>query len=204
MNHKRRCIFGMRYLKNSDFIVRARLIQTKLSEPLFSSVVPSPAAVMPMLNQLDIWLSESMMKDYRNVSARNALRAKLNDMVSAQCTSVNAIAQNDVNVMIKSGFDLMRMPVTASLPEPTSIKWIKSLDEGTIKIRLKRVPDYRFYEIEINGAEGFVRHEASTVSTAEIPNLPTGVRLFIVARAVNSKGRGPWSAPRAFVVNIRP
>jgi len=116
-----------------------------------------------LLNQLDIWLAESMMRDYRNVSARNALRARLNDMVSAQCTSVNAIAQNDVNVLIKSGFDLMRMPVAASLPEPTSVKWIKDIGEGAIKMRLKRVPDYRYYEIEINGADGFLRKETSTI-----------------------------------------
>ncbi len=157
-----------------------------------------------MLDQLAIWLSESLMKDYRNVAGRNALRAELNDLISAQCTAVNAFAQSDVNIMLQSGFELMRMPSAAPEPEMTDVKSVKQFDAGTVKIRLKNVPYYRFFEIVIQGPAGFLRNETSPTTQLEISNLPTGVILSITARAVNPKGRGPWSASLTFVVNIKP
>lgn len=204
MNRKRRCIFGMRYLKDSDFIVRVRDIQNKLSTPLFSAIVPSPTIVGPKLDQLAAWVSEAFMKDYRNVALRRALRAELNDLVSAQCTAVNAIAQDDVNVMVQSGFELIRLPIVTPIPEPTKIKSVLSLNLGIVKMRLKKVLYCRFYELQIKGPDGFVRTETSPITKVEIPNLPLGVRLRVIARTVNSKGRSEWSLPLGFVVNIEP
>lgn len=201
---KRRCIFGMYPLKNSDFVTRVRESQTKLLAPGFSTVTPAPAVIVPMLDQMAIWIGESLAKDYRNSAAMQAMRADLNRLVSQQVTSVNSIAQGDVNILILSGFELNKIPTPITEPEEGEINKVKNIGGGTVIIYMKRIPNCILHEIEITGPNNFFYYDNSFYPKIKVPNLPVGVTLYVVMRGKNHKGVGPWSAPVTFVVNIAP
>ncbi len=194
----------MQGLKDSDFIARGRDIQTMLSAPVFSAVVPTPATITPMLDQLAIWDAEARLRDYRNVAPRRELRAQLNVLIADQCTAVNAIAQGDVNVLVQSGFELNKIPSATPAPEQAEIDFVESKGGGTAVVYIKRRGKVRYYELQFKGPNNFERTVSSPYSNVKVPDLPTGVRLTVVARAVNRKGVGDWSLPVKFVASIDP
>lgn len=195
----------MRDLKTSDFIARVRDIQTMLSAAsVFSGILPSPATILPMLDQLAIWDAESRLKDYRNVAPRKELRAQLNVLIADQCTAVNAIAQGDVNVLVQSGFELNKIPSVTPAPEQAEIDFVESKGGGTAIVYIKRKVKAVFYELLFKGPNNYERAVAGPSSKVKVPDLPEGVRLTVVARAVNRKGVGEWSLPVKFVVSIDP
>lgn len=201
---KRRCIFGMQGLKDSDFIARVHTIQTMLSAaPIYSGIVPAPATIIPMLEQLAIWDVEAHLRDYRNVAPRRVLRAQLNGLVSDQCTAVNAIAQGDVNMLVQSGFELNKIPSPTPAPDQAEIDFVES-KSGMSIVYIKRMRDARFYELQFKGPNNFELKVSSPYPDVEVPDLPEGIRLSVVARAVNRKGVGEWSLPVKFVVSIDP
>lgn len=201
---KRRCIFGMYGLKNSDFIPRVREIQTKLLAPGFNAVSPAPAIIVAKLDQLAIWVGEALMKDYRNAAAREALRKELNVLVSQQVISVNSIAQGDVNILVLCGFELNKMPTPIVSPEMGEMDWVENLGEGTVMMYFKRLPDVKVYEAEITGPNNFYFKDISFYPKIKVPNLPLGVTLYVVVRGRNYRGIGPWSGPLTFVANVSP
>lgn len=202
--NKRRCIFGMYSLKDSDFIARVREIQINLSNPGFSAVLPSPAVINSMLDQLAIWVAESLMKDYRNSAARMALRKDLNRQVSQQVTSVNSIAQGDVNILVLSGFDLNKIPTPIGVPVQGEVNRVENRDGGAVVIFFEKIANAKLYEIEITGPNNFYYYDNSFYPKIKVSNLPVGVTLYVVVRAKNYKGIGLWSAPMTFVVNVAP
>jgi len=194
----------MRDLKDSDFIARVHFIQTMLSAaPIFSGIVPAPATIVPMLDQLAIWDTEAHQKDYRNVAPRRALRLQLDALVAYQCTAVNAIAQGDVNKLVQSGFELNKIPSATPALEQAEIDFVES-KSGMCVVYIKRMHNARFYELHFKGPNNFERKVSSPYSDVEVPNLPEGLRLSVVTRAVNRKGVGEWSLPVKFVVGIDP
>jgi len=157
-----------------------------------------------MLDQLAIWDGEARLRDYRNVVPRKAMRAQLNDLVSAQCTAVNAIAQGDVNTLVLSGFELNKIPSATPEPGQAEIDFVESKGTATAIVYIKRMAKVWYYDLLIKGPNNFERPVSSPYSNVKVPNLPEGVRLSVVARAVNRKGVGEWSLPVKFVVNIDP
>ncbi len=195
----------MRGLRDTVFIARVREIQTMIAAaPVFNTIVPAPATIVPMLDQLAIWDGEARLKDYRNVVPRKEMRAQLNDLVSAQCTAVNAIAQGDVNTLVLSGFELNKIPSATPAPEQAEIDFVESKGSGTAIVYIKRKAKVGFYDLLIKGPNNFERQVSSPFSNIKVPDLPMGVRLTVVARAVNRKGVGDWSLPVKFVASIDP
>lgn len=202
--YKRRCVFKMYGLKNSDFIARVREIQTLLSVPAFNAVVPAPATIIPMLDQLAVYVAESLLKDHRNVAARQALRAQLDELVAAQVTAVNAIAQGDVPTLLLSGFDLNKIPTPISVPEAGEVNFVEDKDDATAVVHTEVLPDCLLYEFEFFGPAGFFRYENSFYAKLKVPELPTSVTLRVKVRGKNKKGIGQWSGLYSFVVKAAP
>ena len=191
--------------KNTDFIARVREIQAMIAAaPVFNTIVPAPATIGPMLDQLAIYVGESLMKDYQNVVPCRALRAQLNSLVTAQCTAVNAIAQGDVNTLVLSGFELNKIPSTTPEPGQAEVDFVESKGAGTAIVYIKRMAKVWYYDLLIKGPNNFERPVSSPYSDVKVPNLPEGVRLSVLVRGVNRKGAGEWSLPVKFVVNIDP
>jgi len=195
----------MHKLKDVDFIARVRDIQTMITAaPVFNTIVPAPATIVPMLDQLAIWDGEARLRDYRNVVPRKAMRAQLNDLVSAQCTAVNAIAQGDVNTLVLSGFELNKIPSATPEPGQAEIDFVESKGTATAIVYIKRMAKVWYYDLLIKGPNNFERPVSSPYSNVKVANLPEGVRMTVVVRGVNRKGVGEWSLPVKFVVNIDP
>lgn len=201
---RRWCVFKMHDLKDSDFITRVREIQILLSAPVFNAVMPAPATITPMLDQLAVYVAESLLRDYRNVVAREALRAQLNVLVAAQATSVNAIAQGDVNTLLLSGFDLNKIPTPIQVPAMGEVNFVENRDGATVIVFTEVLPNCKLYEFEFFGPNGFYRYENSFYAKVKVADLPTGVTLRVKVRGKNYKGIGQWSGLYSFVVNIPP
>jgi len=195
----------MRGLSDTVFIARVREIQTMIAAaPVFNTIVPAPATIVPMLDQLAIWDAEAHLRDYRNVTPRRALREQLNVLVSDQCTAVNAIAQGDVNTLVLSGYELNKIPSATPVPGQAEIDFVESKGSGTATVFIKRMSKLEYFDLLIKGPNNFERHVSSPYSNVKVADLPEGIRLTVVARAVNRKGVGEWSLPVKFVVNIDP
>lgn len=202
--NKRWCVFKMYKLKDSDFITRVRDIETLLGNPAFNTLVPAPATIIPMLDQLAVYVAEALLKDYRNVAARKALRAQLDEMVAAQVTAVNAIAQGDLPTLLLSGFDLNKIPTPISVPETGEVNFVEDKDDATAIVYTEVLPHCLLYEFEFFGPAGFFKYENSFYAKLKMPNLPTGVTLRVKVRGKNKKGIGQWSGLYSFVVKAAP
>lgn len=201
---KRWCVFKIYRLKDSDFITRVRDIETLLGNPAFNTLVPAPATIIPMLDQLAVYVAEALLHDYRNVAARKALRAQLNELVGAQVKGVNTIAQGDVPTLLLSGFELNKIPAPTPLPEVGEINFVEDEDGATAVVNAETLQDCLLYEFEFFGPEGFYRYENSFYAKLKVSDLPTSVTLWVKVRGKNKKGVGQWSGLYSFVVKAAP
>jgi len=203
-NHSIKCTCALNRLSVNDFISVVSLIQSNLSADQYNMVVPSPLVVLPMLDQLATMQAQCNLKNYQHVGSRNALRAAIYNLVKGQCCSVNGLAQDDLNYMESTGFKLSKERTAAPAPEKGCIVSITNLDNNSVSVKVKYLPHTKCYELKVSGQNNYSKAVIGLTTKTLVERLPAGVPLSIKVRAVNSKGKGLWSAPIDFVVNIRP
>jgi len=201
MVYNPKCVFAWRNKKDSDFITEVRGAEENLSNPAFNLVLPAPATVISLLDQLQVYIVQSNQRDYRNTASRRLLRKQLNIMVQAQCDSVNYIAQGDVSMMELSGFPLSKIPTPHQVPDQGLIKKIVRLDAGTAAITTKALRNCKYYKVEVEGPAGFKAEENGTFCKFKVANLPLDVTLKVRVCGINNKGVGLWSPWVDFTVS---
>lgn len=183
---------------NEGFIEKTSDIQGNLLQVPYGAVLPSPATVTPLIEQMRIYHKESKERNHKNSLQLKLIRKQITELLKLQSASVNGLANGDVDYMVNSGFDMNKVP--APIPEPLmpTIMFIKPLKGGSVIVKNKAVPYTDYYQSKFTGPGGFVKWQTSLYSKVKVPDLPTGVTLTVMVRAVNNKGIGEWSNSQNF------
>lgn len=199
MNKKRMCI-GRMPLGLAKFITKSRNIQNNLSNPLFNTVTPTPAEVLPLIEQLAVYEARIELKDHSVTGPCKALVKQVKAMLAQQATCVNAIADGNIDILSIPGFELNKIPVNKAIPDYGVIMNISTTFDGQAIVVCKTLEFAERYEFEFSGAGGFHRDEESYHTKLKISDLPSDVEIKVRARGINRRGVGDWGPSMSFKI----
>lgn len=188
----------------NDFLDKVREIQTFLSTPMFNTIQPTPAEVIPLLDQLQSVWTQTKAGNRLLIGERDELRLLITSMLERQALAVNYLADGNMNILLNSGFDLDKTPVQAPVPAQGNIIAVVSLPGGVAAVDTQRIDGADWYQARITGPNNFVKWQTGKYPKFKVTDLPTGVTLQAEVRAVNYRGEGEWSQPLGFVAQISP
>lgn len=184
----------------NDFLGKVREIQTALSAPLFSTIDPTPATVIPLLDQLQLLWAQTKMGNQLVRGERDELRELITNLLERQALAVNYLADGSMNILLNCGFDISKEDEPTPGPETAVIKAIEPLQAGEVIFKLKTDPFAEYYQAKVTGPNNFMKWHTSLHPKMKVPDLLMGVTLTVVVRAVNNKGIGQWSVSGNFVL----
>ncbi len=191
---------NMSRYSNIKFHNQVKHIQTQLSKPEYSNVVPTPAQVLPLLEKFYAYYEESLTHNYSNVGARNGLRRDVYNMVRRQCACVNGLAQDDLVYIDGSGFELNQPAHKHPVPDKGKVISITPMNTGEAAVSFKGIQYRDWYETVVTSSNGFKQSTISSQTTVYLKDLPVNESLTVTMRAVNSSGAGLWCAPIYFAL----
>lgn len=188
----------------NDFLDKVREIQTFLSAPMFSTIQPTPAEVIPLLDQLQLVWTQTKAGNRLLIGERDELRLLITNLLERQALAVNYLADGNMNILLNCGFDLDKTPEQAPEPAQGTVLSAISLPGGATIVDTQRIDGADWYQLKITGPNNFVKWQTGKYAKFKIADLPKGVTLQVVVRAVNYRGEGAWSNPLGFVAQINP
>jgi hypothetical protein len=199
---KRYAIFNFGRLSYGGFISKAIAVQEALAAPMFNTIQPSAAEVMPMINNLQGLWTLSEHRNYQSKGVRDALRYQIEDMLKQQCYYVNALANGNMDLLSFCGFELNKVPSSQPLPLRPIIKDISTTGVGgEVLVSLQGSRQTKYFVLETRDAQGsLIREATSTRVKAKVSDLPVGVLLSVRVQAFNAKGRSPWTVDFPFMI----
>jgi len=199
-NKPRRAILGGSMRTPKGMIGRAQTIQNKLLNPQYNQVVPTPAEVTAIINDILPFQAQVESRNYEYKPGRDERLPALKTALVNQCNSVNALAMGSEDFIIFTGFELSKEPELHPVPAVGEVKRVTPLKDATAVLQAKAIQYRDFNEWEISGPNDYNKIEATKFLKLKVSNLPTGVELKARTRAVNGRGPGEWSESVAFIV----
>jgi hypothetical protein len=191
----------LRGIKMMEFIAKAKFVQTQLQDPLFATITPTPAEMMPLLKQLESFYNQTESRNYTNMDSRNALFHELKQMYSSQCMAVNGLAQGDLNILKKSGFDLAKTASKPGVaPAPRNVRGMRGYEAWHVKVRFTSVPTRYYYEVHVTDAAGKHHYYTCRNTTLIITDLEPNQEIQIRVRTINSSGVGVYSVSTCYYI----
>jgi len=188
----------------NDYIGKARDIQSGLSGPLFTTIVPTPGEVIPLIDQLQGLWTQTQLGNKIVVPERDALRAAITALLVKQGLAVNYLADGDLSILVQSGFDITKTAEQKEVPAKGKVLSIESKPGGEAIIDGLRIEGTDWYQVRVTGPNNFVKWQTGKYARFKMADLPVGVTLQAEMRAVNYRGQGEWSLPLGFVAQISP
>jgi hypothetical protein len=185
-----------------NFLSKIYSIQQALSVPMFESIVPAPAEVFVVYEQMKQLAIQTTHRNYQVKGVRDALRQKLEYMLDQQCYAVNAMGCGDMSIISLSGFPVNRLRSAPSAPQKPAIKEFSiTPDQTGLEIQILGCKQARQYIIEVLKKDGTMamRHVSTRLRTV-ITQLPSDVELNLRVQAENSAGKSQWSPNLSFMI----
>jgi hypothetical protein len=191
----------MNKLPNDQLIQVASSLQVSLSSPTFSTLVPSPQDVWPVLNLLIRENALCRERNFSRVAIRDDLRHQLLQLIRQQVQGVNYIAKGDFDILRQSGLQLRK---ERSAPYYLNRIVMKSIvpgsEDGSLVVKLNKVNHSQYYQIEITEEAGSMKIFTSHNTTVRAYGLKLGAHVTIVARAYSSRGSGEASNGTSYFI----
>lgn len=201
MLYNPKCICPLGKLSNRDFVDDTRAIQLALSSGAYNAVVPAPASVTPLIDQMEVYVEDNKHRNYKTVPLRKALRKQITAMLKLQCTSVNGLANGDIDFMFNSSFPLNKQPEPTQVPVKGQLRFITPLAFGEAFVYFYGIATRDYYEVKVTGPNGFIQITTGIHPKMKVADLPLNVTLQARVRGVNGKGQGEWSQPIGFLLS---
>jgi hypothetical protein len=183
------------------FMTKAKMVQTNLQDPLFATISPTPAEMMPLLDQLLTYWNQISGRNYGNIASRDALFLKLKQMYSNQCMAVNGLAQGNLYILEKSGFDLAKTASKPALaPPPENVRGRQGMEAWYVMVRFTSVRTRQYYEVHVTDAAGKHHYYTCRNTTLIITDLAPSQEILIRVRTINSSGAGEYSGSTCYYI----
>jgi hypothetical protein len=188
----------MVFLQTGRDIVTAMTGNTNYTTPF-----PVLADITAALDDLQAKITAAAGRDRMAMAARNAAWAMAKSLIRQLANYVQAHCQNDVEILLTSGFTATKTPAPIGpLLAPENLKIVYLSPSGTVELRMEAVRGVRGgYPIEqAEGADGpWVPSLISSKSRALISNLTPGKSYRLRAAAIGADGQSGWSNAVGFM-----
>lgn len=121
-------------------------------------------------------------------------------MLEKQCFAVNQLANGELEILNKSGFQLNKVREKRPVPSKGTALEVKLIAPKCAEFHAHGIVNSNFIELEIDGPDGFCKVYSSTKTKVKVSDLPVGVELKACVRGVNGNGAGEWSETVTFMV----
>lgn len=133
------------------------------------------------------------------VSARDDAQGAVIARLNALAVEVGKQAQTEADV-VSAGMRAKKQPTPAVIPgQVTGLAVTTSDTEDALDAHCNSQSDADYFEYQTTvdpaGATGWALKGTSKISQWTIEDLTSGTKVWVRARAVNSKGAGAWSTP---------
>jgi len=196
---------GLHGLTDNDLQTYAKDKIDKIgAEPAFAAINPTVGQLNTKYNQYRTALSATQDGNKSQTETKNERRQELEDLLTDMATDAAKIADGDVPLYLKTGFDrkdTQGTPVGELLP-PENIKFD---DYGSIPNELRPnwdvVEHAVCYQVDVysdlnDPLTTRVGEDIVLPSKATITGLPGGQMVHVRVRAIGgSTGKSPWSDP---------
>ncbi len=192
----------LRGIKLDELISFAKKIQTGLQAPMFAGITPTPAQVLSKLTQLEIYYNESQRKNYSHIAQRDDLAHEIKSMLSTQCMAVNGLAHGDLDVIVKSKFNLVKGASNPGIAEPpVNVRVGRGMEAWHVKVRFGSVPSRQYYTVHVTDAAGEQHYYTCRNTTLVITDLAPNQEVQIRVRAINSRGEGEYTCSTLYYIS---
>ena len=167
----------------------------------FGGVVPTPGTLNAKKNQYQAALTASVQGNTSQTEAKNNRRAELEELLTQQAENCAEIADGDLPLYLSTGYaakDTEGTPI-GELGQVLNLKLKTTETIGELKADwdpVEKSTNYtvRCYTDEANPETSTIYSETESASKATIPGMPSGIRVYVQARANGgSTKHGPWS-----------
>jgi len=189
---------GLNGLNNTQFSLRVKAIESKLSNAAFKGLTPVCSVVKAKINEFDA-LEQQITAGMRSfIPQRNAMRKDINAQVVRQCDWINSFAGGDLSILEMSGFELTKKRQPLPLPGKVGkITLTQSNTAGEVFVNFKGIPGCKFHKVQMCtdlSSEANWQDVALPSRHACVVNGLTIARYtYFRVCAVNTAGEGQWS-----------
>lgn len=203
MNKK--CTFKKRNGSISDRIQFAQQTQAKLTAgSQYAAIVPNTSEVAGIISTVLTYQAECAAHNYVHKPQRDQALIQLDNALGNQCKWINGMANGNLDFLTDCGFALSKAPEQRTVPAQGTVISAVSLPEGEAIVDTERVAGADWYQAKVTGPNNFVKWQTGKYPKFKIADLPVGVTLKVVVRAVNYRGQGAWSQSVNFVAQVSP
>lgn len=144
-----------------------------------------------------------------DTAIKNEARVELERILAELAFYVNKVSQNNLPVLLSSGFEVSRYRNSVLLPDIVrNLLLVDGNKKGQMRLSFEKQESARLYEYRYTkekDAEGApIWNKESEVTTSSMNNLidsvVSGSVYYISVRAINTKGTGEWSEPVSWMV----
>jgi hypothetical protein len=197
---KRYVLLSYKKLAMDGFLGAARKIQEALINPVFSSVLPTPAEVTVYIDNLQALVNQIRNGNKALLHERDNVRNAITEMLDRQALYVNQIANSDMTILGVSGFDVNKLPEKHGVPQAPKTLNVAHTGPAAAELKSERIANADVLEYEVDGPDGFCKRFIRKTAKIQLSDLPVGVILKATVRGINSYGEGPWSESVTFTV----
>jgi hypothetical protein len=185
----RRVVKTFKKLADSNLLTFGQNVTVSMAAAVdvFPTPVPALLDINEELQRYEDLLQSAKNRDKVQVNLKNMSKFALNSMLSQLADYVNATTTESSN-LLKSGFELNKVPEPIGLLEPTGLRLFDGVNSGEIILKFKAVKgasSYLFmYTIDPALTEGSWVSFPATTSSYTFKGLTKGVTYYIRVAAV--------------------
>ena len=185
----RRVVKTFKRLADSNLLTFGQNVTVSMAAAvgIFPTPVPALADINLELQQYEGLLQSAKNRDKVQVDLKNVSKFTLNTMLSQLADYVNATTSESAN-LLKSGFELNKVPEPIGLLEPTGLRLSDGINSGEIILKFKAVrgaSSYLFqYTTDTTLADGSWISFPATTSAYTFKGLSKGTTYNIRVAAV--------------------
>jgi len=185
----RRVVKTFKKLADSNLLSFGKNVTVKMADAVefYPTPVPSLADINAQLLIYEGLLQSSKNRDKLQVDLKNQCKFTLNAMLSQLADYVNATS-SDSATLLRSGFELNKLPQPVGLLEPTGLTLIDGPNSGELTLKCKSVKGATSYMFQCTAdaalAEGGWTSVPSSAAYYTFKGLTRGITYFMRIIAV--------------------
>jgi len=196
-------VLDIRKLSPADLAVRAKAIKIALTgNDKFTGLdaaLTSLGTEVATLEEDQVLVLTKKSDVTEAVSARDDSQGVVIARLNGLAMEVGKQAET-VEDVVSAGMRGKKQPAPTAIPgQVTGLALTTSDTENALDAQCNSQPDADYFEYQITtdpaGATGWVLKGTSKPSKWTVEDLTSGDKVWVRARAKNSKGEGPWSSP---------
>jgi hypothetical protein len=194
-----RILFGFAQLPDADLSEFNNTVITSMTN---NASFPKPAVTLAALTAagaaFDAALAAAAQGGVQLTATKNAARDALIALLRQQASYVQSVANNDLTVILSSGFQVNNTNTAQSPLDKPAIQAVENAASTQLLVRLSPIDNARAYEVRLSyGTSGWQGAGVFTQARRVVlQNLVPGTSYNIQARAVGgSTGYSDWSDP---------